>query len=107
MQPKPSHPDHVQVIFYLFDSHQLNLKSIKVGRADYRSDNSMSPAIHTLPAIASTPGDTASLKDQIADALRGNGQVTIPGDQEEDKRWAFKRSVPTVVLYDEQGLRWV
>jgi hypothetical protein len=65
----------------------------------------MSPTIHTLPAIPSSAGDAASLKDQIEAALLGTGEVTVPGDTPEDQKWAFKRSVPTVVLYDEQGLR--
>lgn len=65
----------------------------------------MSPTIHTLPPIKASPGDSASLKDQIAAALLGSGQVTVPGDRPEDRQWAYKRSVPTVVLYDEQGLR--
>lgn len=67
----------------------------------------MSPTIYTLPAIAQSAGDQASLTDQIEKALLGTGKVTVPGDTEEDKKWAFKRSVPTVVLYTEQGLRRV
>jgi hypothetical protein len=67
--------------------------------------HTMSPTIYTLPAIAQSAGDQASLKDQIERALLGTGEVTVPGETEEDKKWAFKRSVPTVVLYDEQGLR--
>lgn len=65
----------------------------------------MSPTIYTLPAIAQSAGDQASLTDQIEKALLGTGKVTVPGETEEDKKWAFKRSVPTVVLYTEQGLR--
>lgn len=67
--------------------------------------DNMTVSIHTLPPIASSSGDSASLREQIELALSGDGQSTVPGDRPEDKQWAFKRSVPTVVLYDQEGLR--
>jgi len=66
----------------------------------------MSPIrIHTLPAFISAKSDGSSLREEIEKGLIGNDEPTIPGDTAEDQKWAFKRSVPTVVLYDEQGLR--
>lgn len=64
--------------------------------------------IYTLPPTAqSTSSDAASIRDDIERGLIGSDQVTVPGKRPEDRRWSFKRSVPTVVLYDEQGLRCV
>jgi hypothetical protein len=60
--------------------------------------------IHTLPTTTQS-GSEMSLKKEIEAGLLGTGKVTIPGDTEEDLKWSFKRSVPTMVLYDEQGLR--
>lgn len=66
--------------------------------------------IYTLPSKNGGGAETddasgSGLRDEIEAGLMGTGEVTVPGEQEEDKQWAFKRSVPTVVLYDEQGLR--
>lgn len=67
----------------------------------------MSPIkIHTLPALPTSGQEgSATLRTQIEKALLGTEDATVPGDTEADKAWAFKRSVPTVVLYDEAGLR--
>lgn len=46
-----------------------------------------------------------SLKDEIESGLLGTEHATVPGESDEDLKWAFKRSVPTMVLYDEQGLK--
>lgn len=62
--------------------------------------------IYTLPTTEkSTSSDAASIREDIERGLIGSDQVTVPGKRPEDRRWSFKRSVPTVVLYDEQGLR--
>lgn len=68
--------------------------------------------IFTLPSV-STGGQADvdagssgfSIRDEIEAGLTGTEEVTVPGKRIEDRRWSFKRSVPTVVLYDEQGLR--
>jgi len=60
-----------------------------------------SAALSGTPTSQSIP----SLSSEIEAGLRGSDHVTIPGNREQDKKWAFKRSVPTMVLYDEQGLR--
>ena len=67
----------------------------------------MSPIhIFTLPPVsAASSGEASSLREQIEAGLLGTKEATIPGNTADDKAWAFKRSVPTVVLYDEQGLR--
>lgn len=72
----------------------------------------MTSAIFTLPpnrrTLSGSPdSDTSpwSLRSEIESALKGTNEPIIPGSREEDKKWAFKRSVPTVVLYDETGLR--
>lgn len=65
-----------------------------------------STTIYTLPSTGTSESEGSGLRDEIEAALMGNGEYTIPGDREEDKAWKFKRSVPTVVLYDEQGLRY-
>lgn len=61
--------------------------------------------IFTLPKIGSAFESGPSLREEIEAGLLGTGETTVPGNREEDAQWAFKRSVPTVVLYDEQGLR--
>ena len=61
--------------------------------------------IFTLPKIGSAFESGPSLREEIEAGLLGQKEATVPGDRDEDKAWAFKRSVPTVVLYDEQGLR--
>jgi len=67
----------------------------------------MSPiSIFTLPSAGSSiSGEGSSLGEQIEAGLLGSKQSTVPGNTPEDEAWAYKRSVPTVVLYDEQGLR--
>lgn len=62
--------------------------------------------IYTLPAVgvdADTPAEP--LREQIEHGLLGTSRPTVPGKTLEDMQWSYKRSVPTVVLYDEQGLR--
>lgn len=67
--------------------------------------------IFTLPPVAgssnSTSAEVPSIRDEIEAGLQGTDEPVVPGKRSEDRRWSFKRSVPTVVLYDEQGLRWV
>lgn len=62
--------------------------------------------IYTLPDVAAGSDSVVEpLRDQIERGLAGTDQPTIPGNTESDKAWAYKRSVPTVVLYDAAGLR--
>lgn len=60
--------------------------------------------IYTLPAVSATNTPPESLRDQIERSLIGTEPI-VPGDTEEDKQWAYRRTVPTVVLYSEKGLR--
>jgi hypothetical protein len=45
------------------------------------------------------------LRDEIISGLRGTPQDTIPGPTEGDRAFAFKRRIPTMVLYSEKGLQ--
>lgn len=69
----------------------------------------MSPDIIPLPSLpTSAPtngGGSQSLREEIIKGLRGSSQDIIPGEEEEDKEWRYRRSLPTMVLYDEKGLR--
>lgn len=52
---------------------------------------------------------TASSKRLCADiiqGLKGRSALTVPGDvnNPQDLKFAFKRTLPTMILYDEQGL---
>ncbi|WWC86788.1 uncharacterized protein L201_001667 [Kwoniella dendrophila CBS 6074] len=62
--------------------------------------------LFTLPQ-ASNGSNTPqpSMRDQIETSLKGTTEIQYPGNEEEDKEWGYKRSVPTLVLYDEEGLR--
>ena len=60
--------------------------------------------IFTLPSLASQ-GQAPTLLEEIEVGLKGTSEPVVPGNTAEDAQWAFKRSVPTVVLYDEAGLR--
>ncbi|KAL7419376.1 hypothetical protein Q5752_006214 [Cryptotrichosporon argae] len=64
----------------------------------------MKNSIYTLPST-NPSGSSTSLRCSIEAGLRGTSAPTVPGSTAADAAWAFKRSVPTVVLYDEQGLR--
>lgn len=61
------------------------------------------PRIITL---ASAPGleSQPTLASQIEDRLAGGPRV-VPGDRPEDQEFSYTRSVPTMVLYSERGLR--
>ena len=63
--------------------------------------------IYTLPSVGQAAPEDAgsSMKEEIEAGLLGTEEATVPGDTEEDKAWSYKRSVPTVTLYDETGLR--
>ncbi|KAL1407321.1 hypothetical protein Q8F55_006743 [Vanrija albida] len=62
--------------------------------------------IYTLPDVAvGSDSVVEPLRDQIERGLAGTAEPTIPGNTEGDKAWSYKRSVPTVVLYDADGLR--
>jgi hypothetical protein len=78
-------------------------------RADKLQQQNMSAInIYTLPSTErSTSSDAASIRQDIEKGLIGSSEPTIPGKKAEDRRWSFSKSVPTVVLYDEQGLRYV
>ncbi|WVQ83173.1 hypothetical protein IAT38_005312 [Cryptococcus sp. DSM 104549] len=59
------------------------------------------------PSTSPSPAteEAWSMRADIEAGLKGTQEATVPGTREEDKKWAFKRSVPTLVLYDEMGLR--
>lgn len=62
--------------------------------------------IYTLPPVGQDGDSPAEpLREQIERGLLGTPRPTVPGNTEEDIKWSYKRSVPTVVLYDEEGLR--
>lgn len=65
----------------------------------------MPSPIYTLPPTGDYGEPAEPLRTQIERGLRGTHLPTVPGTTDEDKQWAYRRSVPTVVLYDEQGLR--
>ncbi|GAA6059119.1 hypothetical protein JCM10212_003866 [Sporobolomyces blumeae] len=44
------------------------------------------------------------LREQIVAGLKGTESSTVPGATEGDQAFAFKRSIPTMVLYSERGL---
>ena len=71
----------------------------------------MSPDIIQLPSLPSSAptngGGSQTLREEIIKGLRGTEQDIIPGEEEEDKQWKYRRSIPTMVLYDEKGLRSV
>jgi hypothetical protein len=72
--------------------------------------SSTKTTIFTLPSTGGGSSEGADaeqygLRGEIEAGLLGTEEPTVPGEQEEDKKWSFKRSVPTMVLYDEQGLR--
>lgn len=45
------------------------------------------------------------LLEQIVSGLRGSAQETVPGPTDADRSFAFKRKIPTMVLYSEKGLQ--
>lgn len=61
--------------------------------------------VFTLPPVGDTGAEMEPLRDQIQKGLLGTDTPTVPGSTAEDQKWAYKRSVPTLVLYDEAGLR--
>ncbi|WWC68052.1 uncharacterized protein I206_101971 [Kwoniella pini CBS 10737] len=74
------------------------------------SSSSRKFSIYTLPTAQTNNGNKSnipnlSIKEQIEFGLKGTNEIIYPGNEEEDKKWGFKRSVPTLVLYDEEGLR--
>nr|XP_018265365.1 uncharacterized protein I303_01730 [Kwoniella dejecticola CBS 10117]OBR87523.1 hypothetical protein I303_01730 [Kwoniella dejecticola CBS 10117] len=72
------------------------------------SSSSTSATIYTLPAAGNNDGSNTpspSIREQIELALKGTKEIQYPGEGEEDRAWGYKRSVPTLVLYDEEGLR--
>lgn len=72
------------------------------------SEITIPTTIHSLPIAKSSATSSApprSLKEEIEAGLIGTSDPVVPGSEPEDLKWSFKRSVPTLVLYDEQGLR--
>ncbi|KAK4683845.1 L-histidine Nalpha-methyltransferase / hercynylcysteine S-oxide synthase, partial [Tremellales sp. Uapishka_1] len=60
--------------------------------------------IHTLPSIYAAANESA-LRDEIEQGLIGTRSPVVPGNEAGDKQWSYTRSVPTMCLYDEAGLR--
>lgn len=69
----------------------------------------MSPEIISLPHLATSSsaqgGGSLTLRDEIIKGLKGTQEPVVPGQEPEDAEWKYKRSLPTMVLYDEKGLR--
>ncbi|WVN89348.1 uncharacterized protein L203_104571 [Cryptococcus depauperatus CBS 7841] len=71
----------------------------------------MTCSIFTLPSgkressMSTDSSISSCLRLEIEAGLRGTSEPTMPGSRAEDKEWAYTKSVPTVVLYDEKGLR--
>ena len=70
------------------------------------------PQIIELPPLPSTssstePTSTAqpTLRESIIRGLKGSETDIVPGDEQEDQEWKYRKSIPTMVLYDEKGLR--
>ena len=63
--------------------------------------------IFSLPSVGqAAPEDSgSSLKQEIEAGLIGTQELIVPGSTSEDRKWAYRRSIPTVTLYDEIGLR--
>lgn len=59
----------------------------------------------TESMASSTTSQGSSLREQIIDGLKGSDEWIVPGDEPEDVDWKYKKRVPTMVLYDEKGLR--
>ncbi|GAA5868052.1 hypothetical protein JCM8547_000789 [Rhodosporidiobolus lusitaniae] len=67
------------------------------------SARSTSPSSFEQDNAAAAP-DAFELKAQIIKALLGTKELTVPGETNEDKQFAYKRKVPTMTLYSERGL---
>ncbi|BEJ14712.1 hypothetical protein CspHIS471_0404790 [Cutaneotrichosporon sp. HIS471] len=65
----------------------------------------MPSPIYTLPLTGHSGKPAESMRVQIGRGLRGTDSPTIPGTTDEDKKWAYKRSIPPIALYDQEGLR--
>ena len=65
--------------------------------------------IFSLPSVGqAAPEDSgSSLKEEIEAGLIGTVELDVPGSEPGDTKWAYRRSIPTVTLYDEAGLRSV
>ncbi|GAA99435.1 uncharacterized protein L969DRAFT_93896 [Mixia osmundae IAM 14324] len=53
---------------------------------------------------AAGPDSCSSVRDDIVRGLQRT-ERTIPGKQPEDEQYAWTKSIPTIVLYDDQGLQ--
>ncbi|PWN31134.1 DUF323-domain-containing protein [Jaminaea rosea] len=52
-------------------------------------------------------GQAEELKRQVIAGLKGHATLTVPGstDRAEDVEWAYRKTLPTTLLYDEAGLK--
>lgn len=52
-------------------------------------------------------GQAEELKRQVIAGLKGHATLTVPGstDRAEDVEWAYRKTLPTTLLYDEVGLK--
>jgi tRNA-specific adenosine deaminase 2 len=50
---------------------------------------------------------TDTLRAEILEGLKGSKTSIVPGSTEdaEDVKWAYNKTLPTMILYDEEGLR--
>ncbi|ORY20909.1 hypothetical protein BCR39DRAFT_554493 [Naematelia encephala] len=100
MSPKSAKPDRYTTSTRPSSSSSFLTTTTTI---NHTISSSMSPInIFSLPSRA---GPTTSLRDEIEAGLAGRSEPIVPGNRTEDRRWSFKRNIPTVVLYDEQGLK--
>ncbi|GAA6013912.1 hypothetical protein JCM11491_000470 [Sporobolomyces phaffii] len=80
-----------------------------------RNGGGNSPSSTSEPNLAAPASPTSSeysdsppidpLRAEIVNGLMGTSEPTVPGPTAEDRSFAFKRRVPTMVLYSEKGLQ--
>ncbi|BGP66237.1 hypothetical protein NBRC10512_005478 [Rhodotorula toruloides] len=63
-----------------------------------------SPPRSPSPSSASSDSSTDPLIAQVIAGLRGTSEHVVPGQTSEDRKFAYKRSIPTMTLYSQRGL---
>ncbi|UZJ57003.1 hypothetical protein CBS101457_006323 [Exobasidium rhododendri] len=90
------------------ETPQLGVKASKLDVNDKSVKHSSSPPIIDLysGSQASVAITDEALRKDIISGLRGTQTYIIPGnvDSKEDRGFAFRRTLPTTILYSEKGL---
>lgn len=63
-----------------------------------------SPPRSPSPSSTSSDSSTDPLIAQVIAGLRGTSEHVVPGQTSEDRKFAYKRSIPTMTLYSQRGL---